>query len=673
MTTAAEFQANVDKATVNFQRFDSVVNGGPDVVVTTDSGEVPSLAKVIAEIGYNADAAEEAAAAALSAGAASASAISASASAASAEAVSGPTYASTAAGLAATTNGQSFAVNPGTGVVTIYLNSAGSAVAQRTLATTAYLAASTGAAQIGAVDGASGTLWTTVAGFISRLLSSAGSASVGFLQAGSGAVARTVQTKLRERINVKDFGALGNNSANDTAAITAAINAAATAGGDVYFPAGIYRHTGIAIANLRFVRLIGEANSSFSSAGTKGVRLVCTSGTANHLDFTNAHGVTVEHFQMECVSGTTPSAGAAIRFYSTDGGSAYCGVKHVRLENCYNGVLIDGCSNSWAEHLTLRTCKGLFAVKVIGSGKRVDQVRIADVVIDTEVTGGSTTCVGVDIDTNSHTIWLDRISALQCKYGVYLHGATAPEFVRMNGVEAENSYSHGFLIDTGAHIWLDQVYATINRGSGIVFGATFTSTAVVTAPDARGNKEHGILLNGSGGIQIIAPRIGQNSNTDLGATTNTSDGISIGGGVSNVTVIGGKSGGNINLTGTGTQRYGIDVNTGASDNIIVTGVNLTGNATGPLAYNGTGTNRKVRDNIGQVDLGYSRGTLTVTTGNTTGVFAHNLGANPAQTIVAPTSDPGTGRWWVTKNSTQVIVNFGTAVAGNVTFDVEAFL
>ena len=604
---------------------------------------------------------------------AQASADDSSASAAVAEALVGPTYASTAAGLAATTSGQSFAVNPGTGVVTIYLNSAGSAVAQRTLATTAYLAASTGAAQIGAVDGAGGTLWTTVAGFISRLLSSAGSASIGFLQAGTGATARTAQDKLRERINVKDFGALGNNSANDTAAITAAINAAATAGGDVYFPAGIYRHTGIAKSDLRFVRLIGEANSSFSTAGTKGVRLVCTSGTANHLDFTNAHGVTVEHIQMECVSGTTPSAGAAIRFYSTDGGSAYCGVKHVRFENVYNGVLIDGCSNSWAQHLTLRTCKGLFAVKVIGSAKRVDQVRIADVVIDTEVTGGSTTCVGVDIDTDSHTIWLDRISALKCKYGVYLHGATAPEFVRMNGVEAENSNSHGFLIDTGAHIWLDQVYATINRGSGIVFGATFTSTAVVTAPDARGNKAHGILVNGSGGIQIIAPRIGQNSNTDLGATTNTNDGISIGAGVSNVTVIGGKCGGNINLTGTGTQRYGINVNTGASDNIVITNVNMTGNATGPLAYNGTGTNRQVLNNIGQADLGYSRGTLTVTSGNTTGVFAHGLGTTPARAFATPTSDPGAGRYWVTKNSTQVIVNFNTAVGSNVTFDVGAFL
>ena len=614
---------------------------------------VISVGENTAEAARSADAAEVAAAVAVAA--------------------SGPSYASTAAGLAATTNGQAFAVNNGSNTVTVYLNSAGVAVAQRTLATTAYLAASTGAAQIGANDGAGGSLWTTVAGFISRLLSSAGSASIGFLQSGTGAVARTAQDKLRERFNVKDFGALGNNSANDTAAITAAITAANTAGGDVYFPAGIYRHTGIAAANLRFVRLIGEANSSFSTAGTKGVRLVCTSATANHLDFTEAHGVTVENIQMECVSGTTPTAGSVIRFYAATGVSAYCGLRNVRTENCYNGVLIDGVSNTWAQHLTLRQCNGLYALKVIGSAKRVDQVRIADVVIDTEVTGGSTTCVGVDIDTNSHTIWLDRVSALKCKYGVYLHGATAPEFIRLNGVEAEDASSHGFLIDTGSHIWLDQVYATINRGSGIVFGATFNSTAVVNAPDARGNKSHGILIDGSGGIHITAPRIGQNSNTSLGATSATADGISVGAGISNVTVIGGKSGGNIALSGTGTQRYGINVNTGASDNIVITGVNLSGNVTGALAYNGTGTNRKVSDNIGASDLGYSRGTLTVTTGNTTGVFAHGLGATPTRAFATPTSDPGAGRYWVTKNSTQVIVNFNTAVGSNVTFDVGAFL
>lgn len=89
------------------------------------------------------------------AGLAVAAANAASASAAFAESMTGPTYASTAAGLAATTDGQGFAVDNGGGTVTVYLNDAGAAVEQRTLATTAALAstdAGKGAALVGYGD-----------------------------------------------------------------------------------------------------------------------------------------------------------------------------------------------------------------------------------------------------------------------------------------------------------------------------------------------------------------------------------------------------------------------------------------------------------------------------------------------------------------------------------------
>jgi len=79
-------------------------------------------------------------------------------SAALAESVSGPTYASTAAGLAATASGGYFAVDNGDGTVTIYLNDAGTAVAQRTLATTAALAGTGGAGIIGQYTRASAIL-----------------------------------------------------------------------------------------------------------------------------------------------------------------------------------------------------------------------------------------------------------------------------------------------------------------------------------------------------------------------------------------------------------------------------------------------------------------------------------------------------------------------------------
>lgn len=112
----------------------------PEITIKHDANELI--------VGIGSDAAE----ASRQAGLATAAANAASASAAFAESMVGPTYASTAAGLAATTDGQGFAVDNGDGTVTVYLNSAGVAVSQRTLATTAALAstdAGKGAALVG--------------------------------------------------------------------------------------------------------------------------------------------------------------------------------------------------------------------------------------------------------------------------------------------------------------------------------------------------------------------------------------------------------------------------------------------------------------------------------------------------------------------------------------------
>lgn len=71
---------------------------------------------------------------------------------------------------------------------------------------------------------------------LADLSESGGSALVGFLQSGTGAVATTVQTKLRETVSVKDFGAIGDGVTNDSSAFAAAITAAN--GKWVYVPPG---------------------------------------------------------------------------------------------------------------------------------------------------------------------------------------------------------------------------------------------------------------------------------------------------------------------------------------------------------------------------------------------------------------------------------------------------
>ena len=73
---------------------------------------------------------------------------------------------------------------------------------------------------------------------VTNLSNSSGSSLVGYTEGGTGAVATTVQAKLRESVSVKDFGAKGDGVTDDSAAIQAAVTAAA--GTKLIFPAGTY-------------------------------------------------------------------------------------------------------------------------------------------------------------------------------------------------------------------------------------------------------------------------------------------------------------------------------------------------------------------------------------------------------------------------------------------------
>lgn len=80
----------------------------------------------------------------------------------------------------------------------------------------------------------------SLADVLTSLADSSGSSLVGFIQAGTGATARTVQAKLREVVSVKDFGAVGDGVADDTAEIQAAIDAYQGTGEAIHFPNGTY-------------------------------------------------------------------------------------------------------------------------------------------------------------------------------------------------------------------------------------------------------------------------------------------------------------------------------------------------------------------------------------------------------------------------------------------------
>jgi len=103
------------------------------------------------------------------------------------------------------------------------------------------------------------------------------SSKVTFAQLGTGAVQRTVESKMRDVVSVKDFGAVGNGVADDTAAIQAALNSGAKnitlpigtfLSGLLTLPTGVslYGEGGVlkAITNT-FFQVVIPVNSSYST------------------------------------------------------------------------------------------------------------------------------------------------------------------------------------------------------------------------------------------------------------------------------------------------------------------------------------------------------------------------------------------------------------------------
>ncbi len=114
-------------------------------------------------------------------------------------------------------------------------------------------------------------------------------------------------------LNVKDaaYGALGDGTTDDTAAINAAIAAVNSAGsGVIFFPPGTYKTTAALTSLTCEARLLGSGCAD--NRGANAITTIsCTSATANLLTFT-ASGGKIEHIHFENTAVSTPTAGSAL-------------------------------------------------------------------------------------------------------------------------------------------------------------------------------------------------------------------------------------------------------------------------------------------------------------------------------------------------------------------------
>ena len=136
----------------------------------------------------------------------------------------------------------------------------------------------------------------------SDLIASAGSSLVGFIQAGAAAVSRLVQDKLREVVSVKDFGAKGDGTTDDTTAIA---NAFAYASGLTYpcrvlFPSGVYLvNSGFTVGANVSVTGQGRGTTRIKVNATNVTVFSCINATATQVN------ITIEKLQIQsAVAGT---------------------------------------------------------------------------------------------------------------------------------------------------------------------------------------------------------------------------------------------------------------------------------------------------------------------------------------------------------------------------------
>jgi parallel beta-helix repeat protein len=155
--------------------------------------------------------------------------------------------------------------------------------------------------------------------------------SINYTQGGTGSQQRTLTSKLQESLSVKDFGAVGDGVADDTAAIQAALDSGA---GTVYIPEGSYKIS---------AQLSVSDNTTVCGSG-KSTYIKTVDGGINAFYIYGKSGVTIQDMQITTISQTNYTAyKCGVLIYSN---SSNCLVENVSVFNWgWSGVCIWGSSN----------------------------------------------------------------------------------------------------------------------------------------------------------------------------------------------------------------------------------------------------------------------------------------------------------------------------------------
>lgn len=245
-----------------------------------------------------------------------------------------------------------------------------------------------------------------------------GDALVAVRQPFTGAIARTQHSKNMDLVSVKDFGAVGDGVADDTAAIQAAINALTPAGGRLYLPKGAYKITSeLSITNIP-IEIFGDGMYATRieqvTANTNGIHFI--SNTTNNAPSTDNLLINSLHIHDISVNRGLNSGGIAVL---ASWGIMTSNSPQAIFERFRVYAKTDA-GRTWAGGVDLRNCNGL----------RVNTMQIIGNVLETPLTAADpyTLRYGIRLSNDSAdslgliSFFVDKLTVLAAGIGVSVFG-----------------------------------------------------------------------------------------------------------------------------------------------------------------------------------------------------------------------------------------------------------
>ena len=416
-----------------------------------------------------------------------------------------------------------------------------------------------------------------------------------------GSVSRTHAVKLNDVISVKDFGAKGDGSTDDTAAIQAAIThmlSTSNSGGTVFFPDGHYSVSSPLIIGGSGITLLGHSPNAahlITSSTTENIVEIGSGSSINEGVRITGLGFSAAHPQ---------TAGAAI--YSH--GAVSLMIDNIRvIENVYNGIVLDSDGSS-----TMGVFISNFDLKLIlNSGITIGPTTgVTDIFIQNGIIrpGSTFPYDGIHI-IQGYGVYIQNIDITNYGSFYFTHAIEiAPgsgqqsNAILLNQVLCDSSNEENMTLGGSGTISDIQVvgswFSTSVKSSGISFENKNTDGVTIASSTIDSNYTYGILLDKGKNIGISGNKIFANSKG--GKSSISYDGIYVAAEVSHFSITNNQlgSGGYFNtIHAGGVTNYGVFVAAGASDDYIISLNRGFGNTSGIVYDGGTGKNKYVAGNV----------------------------------------------------------------------------